>query len=485
MDIIALLKGFSSGLIDAGQDFFDHPDNFRQFERTVADLSHRAAADYLAMTLSQMDGMICQSGLRKRRYKIIRHDRRTLITTAGDVTFTHTLFLDSEDGSRRYLLDEMLHLPDHERFSTQAEAKALSEAEVHSYQHAADSLRIGQQKVSKTAVMHKVHEMVETLPPAEQIPEDRKKQCEYLYIDADEDHIHTQKDRNGRTCFIGKLVYVYEGRKTVGRGRNELVAPHYFSGLYEGSRGNAELWQSVQKYIGENYNSDVLKKVYINGDGGSWIRAGVDYVDRSVFVADRFHLMKYINRVASYTLDECEITKGRFYKYIYKNKLLAARKLLTRIQNHCDGSDKAVEDCRSYFINNWDAIQRAFHDKHVIGCSAEGHVSNVLSDRMSSRPMGWSKVGSDRMCRLRSYVRNNSRDKIVDLVTYRREKVFAAQEIERKANGTDGMIEPEKTAAHYSKQKREAFRYAEAIQAKLTNGNIRKILEIRGRISNL
>lgn len=28
----------------------------------------------------------------------------------------------------------------------------------------------------------------------------------------------------------------------------------------------------------------------------------------------------------------------------------------------------------------------------VIGCSAEGHVSHVLSSRMSSRPMGWSSL---------------------------------------------------------------------------------------------
>ena len=46
--------------------------------------------------------------------------------------------------------------------------------------------------------------------------------------------------------------------------------------------------------------------------------------------------MKYINRVARYTLEEEGITKGRFYKYIYKNKLPAAKKLLTRIRNHCE-----------------------------------------------------------------------------------------------------------------------------------------------------
>ena len=47
---------------------------------------------------------------------------------------------------------------------------------------------------------------------------------------------------------------------------------------------------------------------------------------RAELVADRFHLMKYINRVARYTQEEAGITKGRFYKYIYKNKLSGSQK---------------------------------------------------------------------------------------------------------------------------------------------------------------
>lgn len=38
---------------------------------------------------------------------------------------------------------------------------------------------------------------------------------------------------------------------------------------------------------------------------------------------------------------------------------------------------------------------------------AEGHVSHVLSDRLSSCPMGWSQTGADRMSKLRCYERNH------------------------------------------------------------------------------
>ena len=36
-----------------------------------------------------------------------------------------------------------------------------------------------------------------------------KKACEYLYIEADEDHIHRQKDGKEQGCFMGKLIYLF------------------------------------------------------------------------------------------------------------------------------------------------------------------------------------------------------------------------------------------------------------------------------------
>ena len=224
-----------------------------------------------------------------------------------------------------------------------------------------------------------------------------------------------------------------------------------------------------------------MKWVYINSDGASWIRAATNYVGKSKLVADRFHLMKYINRVARYTLDEENVTKGRFYKYIYKNKLLAAKKLLTRIKNHCAGSERAVEECRTYLTGNWECIQRAFHDRHVLECSAEGHVSSVYSERMSSRPMGWSETGSDRMCRLRCFIRNYGRKKVLDLVNYRREQELSAM----GATGTDGMID-ESQRKRYTQKQKEAQRYAEALHGTIShNSTVRKILAIREQIGNI
>ena len=45
-------------------------------------------------------------------------------------------------------------------------------------------------------------------------------------------------------------------------------------------------------------------------------------------------------------------------------------------------------------LQNWTAAGlRLKHKEGVKGCNAEGHVSHILSSRMSSRPMGWSVKG--------------------------------------------------------------------------------------------
>jgi len=476
-DIIPLLQKLTTGLLEAQDTFNTHMDQFPEFEQAVVGLTNQMAAEFLGVCLTAADDLIREHGRSRSEYKVQRKRQRTLISSVGDITFTHTLYKDTE-GHTRCLLDELIRLPDKERFTTMAEAKILHEAQVHSYQHAAESIKSGSQTITKATVMNKVHAVEEDLAGIDPKPEE-KKQVRYLYIEADEDHIHSQKDDEAEHGYIGKLVYLFEGKEEVCKDRMKLVAPHYFGGLYSGAGRNAELWEEVESYIRDHYDQDYLKCVYVSGDGGGWIKSATSHISHSKFVADRFHLMKYIYSVARCTLDDREATIGRFYKYIYNNKPVAARKLLTRIQNHCDKSDRAVEECRTFLMNNWDAIQVAFHDKHVLGCSAEGHVSCIYSERLSSRPMGWSETGSDRMCRLRCFVNNYGSGKIIDLVKYRREREI----FKLAATGTDGQI-AESVRKHYTPEQRNARSYIDCIQASLPmNSTARKAISIKEQIS--
>ena len=68
---------------------------------------------------------------------------------------------------------------------------------------------------------------------------------------------------------------------------------------------------------------------------------------------------------------------------------------------------KMAQDCRRYIRLNWDGIMaRRLYPDADLGVSAEGHVSHILSARLSSRPMGWSKKGVDQMSRMRALKAN-------------------------------------------------------------------------------
>ncbi|NCC79281.1 MAG: hypothetical protein EOM07_06735 [Clostridia bacterium] len=66
---------------------------------------------------------------------------------------------------------------------------------------------------------------------------------------------------------------------------------------------------------------------------------------------------------------------------------------------------KRFASCKTYILGNWDSIQNR-NKEGYLECSAEGHISHVLSHRLSSRPLSWSKNGSETIAKLRVFTRN-------------------------------------------------------------------------------
>ena len=84
--------------------------------------------------------------------------------------------------------------------------------------------------------------------------------------------------------------------------------------------------------------------------------------------------------------------------------------IVQRIEGCLEGETgmKRIAEAKEYILSNWTAAKlRLRHKDGVKGSSTEGHVSHVLSSRMSSRPMGWSIKGATKMAKLRAYELNN------------------------------------------------------------------------------
>lgn len=92
---------------------------------------------------------------------------------------------------------------------------------------------------------------------------------------------------------------------------------------------------------------------------------------------------------------------------------------------------KAVENAKGYILGNWSGIMLSMKTQDTnVRCSAEGHISHVYADRMSSRPLGWCKTGADKMSRLRIYRQNQGN--MLELVRFQEKElkqVAGAEEV--------------------------------------------------------
>lgn len=377
-----------------------------------------------------LDEEIFKSMVRKKKWHVEHKDEpREILDVMGMVSFKRRGYVPKNGGENIYLLDEIIGLSGHQKVALGAAAQALKEAIESSYSKGGKAAS-RKEAISKEKVKELVHETIVKMPSP--MPKD-KKQIHQLHIVADEDHVSAQfwekkgdleRDGNGNkiNTLMPKIVVVYEdmideapeGSKNH---RYRLTGKKTFSGIYSGA-DNFRLWEEVRDYIYDNYDPDVLERVYIAGDGASWIKTGVDVITNSRFVLDKFHIMKYINSSVAH-LDNGEEIKGLLWEYIngaHKKELKAQYREILKVTESPNKHDE-VEKALKYFMNNWDGIEiRKTERGGIWGCCAEAQVSHVLSDRLSSRPMGWSSLGCDHMAQLRAYTRNGG--KVIDLLRY-------------------------------------------------------------------
>jgi hypothetical protein len=363
--------------------------------------------------LEDMDGYIRDSAERKQRYEIVRKDPSTLLTSFGTVTYSRTYFKPKAGGQRKYLVDELAGINPHDRVSADVVINAIEEAVQSSYRKAGTKVAYDSD-LSKQAVMKKVHEIEVVDAP---LPNTEKKSARVLYIEADEDHVALQKrGRDGQRkagISMPKLVYLHEGidaDKSTAK-RHVLKNVRYFGGDIR----SEDLWLKVAQYIDEQYIEESIETIYISGDGASWIRQGLHWIPKSRFVLDNHHMNKYIRLATAHLPDD------RWY-YALQDAIGWPDKKMTaagfdRVLKLTENSTKreAVREAKRYILNNWDGIKiKEEKADEIVGCSAEGHVSHVFSERLSSRPKGWSKAGADQVAQLRIYKQNGG--KIYDLV---------------------------------------------------------------------
>ena len=472
-----------TNLQKSAKKFSQSPQDIAGFVNAVKEEALQFALDFIGETFTTCNDVLRESPVRRATWEVVRTDEKTLITSIGSVRYEKTLFKNKKSGERRYLVDAAMGIDSHERISEDAVAQMLEESAQTCYRKGGEAVSI-LDKVSKETVKDKLHAL-EFPAEDEADPVAEKKVVDYLFIEADEDHAFLQfnekkgdlkKSESGRKLngIITKLVYVHEGieKDAPQSTRHHLVNPHYFSGLYEGKEGNNELWDEVWNYLDRTYDLSKVKKVYLSADGGAWIMAGRKRLHGLVYALDEFHMQKYLIKMTNHMLDSAEDARKVLCQSIKEDTKEEFLSYVDMLGGHArtDSEKAKIAEGAKYVLDNWSAAKvRLTNRRSLCGCSAEGHVSHVLSSRMSTGPMGWSKTGADKMARLRAWYWNGG--DMLELARYQK------QALPKAAGDEDVVLSAAQMYRDETNGNPKWAKYAEKMQVEVSP-QIKKMLSI-------
>lgn len=362
-------------------DFFSQAPKIEDVENFTFDRLKKIAIEITECYAEKVDAELYEDkkGRRAAGLSVQRKgDRRTILTSIGEINYSRTYYA-VKDGTYDYPVDSILGVEDYQRVSDKVVLALADEVKTESYAKA--STIVTQGNVSKQTVMNALRRC-----EADNDDVEERRSVPVLHIDADEDHVSLQ---NGRTAMI-PLVSVYEGLERIGGGkqpRRQCIHAFHIAGMKPGE----DFWETVYNKINDRY--DLRKtKIYIHGDGALWIKEGLTFFDNPVFVLDSYHRNKYKKMFfAGCKKGEATLEKKRLNAAFRNGSTSLLDELFEKRMEQNPEAAKSIDAAYGYLRDNLGAISVRYNDAEAAnGGATEPHVSHVLSDRLSSRPMGWS-----------------------------------------------------------------------------------------------
>lgn len=318
---------------------------------------------------------------RKQGYVVERRgDERHIQSKIGEIDFTRTYYYSKSTHSYVYLADQAVGLDPYSRVSEGLGLALVTAAENMSYQKASEQLTNGE--ISRETVMHKIRESRAAESPIAV----EKRHVDRLHIDADEAHITLA----GGGKSIVPLISVYEGIERQGGKRGKCRSVFHIS---EYGKRPDDLWEQALSEIERRYDLNGTR-IYLHGDGGSWIQAGLDWLPDARFVLDKYHKNKAIKEMTA-GLDRSARTAfdKEIRTALSESDVRFFNELTQSILSQTSGRAEKIRDAAGYLKKCISGIAICELDAEANnGGATEPHVSHVLANRLSSRPMAWSKA---------------------------------------------------------------------------------------------
>ena len=345
---------------------------------------------------------------------------RTVTTSCGELTYYRTYY-QLKDGSKAYLVDQLIGIEPYERVTKELCARLLQRSAQESLQRAAESLG---NPVTKQTVDNRLLSMKQVGTEIERKEETPKE----LHVFADEDHVHVRKLNHS---VIVPLVTLTEGIDTSNPKRHRTIHPVYFQGY---GMENESFIDNVTAAIYRRYDMDQVERICIHADGGQWIRKFGSILPNAVFIMDGYHLEKHLKQL--FRLPGAGNYGGVIRKAVRNDDFDSFVRYCSKISEKLEGKDLGtLDELVNYFQNNWESIVERERKEHCGSCT-EALVSHVLSKRLSRDPLGWTEEGLAKMSMLRVYTQNGGTVKASD-IRVSRSKEQRKQDLTSLENGLE------------------------------------------------
>lgn len=392
-----LFQQLWEGFLHIGEhvvDYLESDNDYQTFQQRLRSDLDKLGQAVLKTVIEAADLQLRENTSERQGWVIAqRNHEKELLTQFGPVRYQRTYFKHKQSKRHAYLVDEAMGFTPHQKIDVALKAELVSRAAGQSFRRSGQWHDNPSWRVSGQTVM-KASRTINAVQTPTTAPEGTKRRLPYLFIQADEDHVANQDGPRWQP----RLVTVHEGVEG-GPKRRRLINPWRFGGLYP--RGSTDqLYEAVWQYLDATYDLEHVKAILVSGDGASWIRGLCEYIPGSVFVLDRYHAHQYVTSAAGTHPDLCSALWRAFHDVDRPSVRKAMHEALNRAGS--ESQYRRITECHRYFERQWDGIKawRTYRDVWP-GCSAEGDVSHIYADRMSSRPMAWRRQGVDQMSRLR------------------------------------------------------------------------------------
>lgn len=353
---------------------------------------------YMQGRIEQVDEVLALHQEMRPNWRIVRKQERVLSTSIGELHFQRRYYQDCCSKNYSYLVDQLLGIDSYQRISRELMSDVCNQAAQHSYKKSSVITCDG--LLSKQSIMNITRSA--SIPEAPLNPQ--VEELQVLHIQADEDHVPGQDGINREL----KLAVIHEPIQKHGK-KNYLPNKRTLT-QREGETVEA-FWERIWESICGNYNVAEEATFYIHGDGASWIRHGCELFSNSKYVLDTFHALKYLKKIVPDTHE----SYTEMLEYMYQGNRKHFRKLAyQQVGKHPEKSVETQQQAIGYLLNQWSGIAIWSKDKEAGRSCAEGLVSHILSDRLSSRPMGWSRCGMHSIAEIRALHQNGGNIRTID-----------------------------------------------------------------------